>query len=282
MAPVLFVNPRSGDGQPSAEDLVAEARSRGVDVRVLDRGDDVAALAREVEADALGMAGGDGSLAPVATAALERRLPFVCVPFGTRNHFARDLGLDRDDPVAALDAFVDGRERRVDVGRVGDRIFLNNVSLGDYAQLVHRRERHRRRSEALARARALLILVRDLGSPPVFSIDGEELSARIVLIGNNAYSLDVLDVGERKRLDEGVLHLYVARGLTPGTWEERSGARFTVDTRSHRTRAAIDGEPVVLETPIDFATEPRALRVLVPPGGEDDRDVRERERVRAG
>src|SRR5918994_2826219 len=244
MAPVLFVNPRSGNGRPSAEDLVAEARSRGVDVRMLEPGSDVEALAREVEADALGIAGGDGSLAPVATAALERRLPFVCVPFGTRNHFARDLGLDRDDPVAALDAFVGGRERRVDVGCVGDRIFLNNVSLGDYAQLVHRRERHRRRSEALARARALLILVRDLGSPPVFSIDGEELSARIVLIGNNAYSLDVLDVGERKRLDEGVLHLYVARGLTPGTGEERSGARFTVDTRSHPTRAAIDGEPV--------------------------------------
>src|SRR5918995_4041577 len=118
MAPVLFVNPRSGNGRPSAEELAAEAEDRGVDVRILAADDDVDALARETDADTLGMAGGDGSLAAVADAALERGLPFVCVPFGTRNHFARDLGLDRDDPVQALDAFVDGRERRVDVGRV--------------------------------------------------------------------------------------------------------------------------------------------------------------------
>jgi diacylglycerol kinase family enzyme len=196
--------------------------------------------------------------------AIERDLPFVVVPFGTRNHFARDLGLDRDDPVAALEAFAGGHERQVDVGRYADRVFLNNVSLGDYARLVHRREENRLRREALARARAWWILLRDRGRPPVFTIGGEEIEARIVLVGNNAYSLDVLSVGERKRLDEGLLYLHVARGLTPGTWEERSGTRFTVDTAANRTRAAVDGEPVVLETPIEFRVEPGALRVLVP------------------
>src|SRR5439155_6316401 len=133
--------------------------------------EDPARIARDATADAIGIAGGDGSLARVAGVALERDLPFVCVPFGTRNHFARDLGLDREDPVAALDAF-GGRERRIDVGRAGDRLFLNNVSLGLYAQLVHRREQHRRRREALARLRALLILLahrRPLG----ITIDGE-------------------------------------------------------------------------------------------------------------
>ena len=85
--------------------------------------------------------------------ALELDAAFVCMPFGTRNHFARDLGLDRDDPLAALAAFDDvAGERRIDVGSLGDRLFLNNVSLGAYAGLVHRRERHRRRGEALARA----------------------------------------------------------------------------------------------------------------------------------
>jgi diacylglycerol kinase family enzyme len=279
MAPVLFVNPRSGDDRPSAEELVAEAGSRGVRVHVLEEGDDVEALAREADADALGIAGGDGSLAPVAGVAIERELPFVCIPFGTRNHFARDLGLDRDDPVAALDAFAGGSERRIDVGRCGDRVFLNNVSLGDYAQLVHRREERRRRREALARARAWLILLRDRGSPPVFSIDGDAVQARIVLVANNAYSLDVLSLGERERLDEGRLHLYVAGGLTPGTWEERSGTRFTVDTAHRRARAAVDGEPAELDTPVEFRIEPGALRVLVPPGLEDERDVGEREGV---
>jgi diacylglycerol kinase family enzyme len=268
MAPVLFVNPRSGDDRPSAEELVAEARARGVGVHVLGEGEDVEALAREADADVLGIAGGDGSLAPVAGVAIERGLPFVCIPFGTRNHFARDLGLDRDDPIAALGAFVEGRERRVDVGRYGDRLFLNNVSLGDYAQLVHRREEHRRRREALARARAWLILLRDRGSPPVFSIDGEPVQARIVLVANNAYSLDVLSLGERERLDDGRLHLYVAGGLTPGTWEERAGTRFSVDTPLGHARAAVDGEPAELDTPVEFRIEPRALHVLLPPDTE--------------
>jgi diacylglycerol kinase family enzyme len=82
------------------------------------------------------MAGGDGSLAVVATAALTHGLPFVCIPAGTRNHFALDLGVDRRDVVGALGAFADGVERRIDVGMVNGRLFLNNVSLGVYADAV--------------------------------------------------------------------------------------------------------------------------------------------------
>src|SRR5204862_350910 len=115
------------------------------ETHVLRKGEDPAAVARKAEADALGMAGGDGSLAAVAGVAMERGLPFVCVPFGTRNHFARDVGLDRDDPLAALAGFDDRVERAIDVGRANERLFLNNVSLGVYARLVHRREHHRRR-----------------------------------------------------------------------------------------------------------------------------------------
>ena len=133
------------------------------------------------------MAGGDGSLAVVAEAALERDLPFACIPFGTRNHFARDLGLDRDDPIGALDALVDGREIRIDVGRANDRLFLNNVSLGVYARLVHRREHHRRRSDAFARLRALGTLATHRHSIGI-TVDGEPIEARVVLVSNNAYA----------------------------------------------------------------------------------------------
>ena len=263
MAGLLIVNPRSGTDSPSADELAEEARRRGIEVHLFRQGEDLEAVARDADADALGMAGGDGSLAPVASVAIERDLPFVCVPFGTRNHFARDLGLDRDDPLAALEAF-GGVERRVDVGKVNGRVFLNNVSLGMYAQLVHEREEHRRRRETLARARAVLIALRHLSSRGL-SVDGEPIRCRVLLVSNNDYKLDLLSVGERERLDEGLLHLYAGSGILRASWTERSGERFTVDARAGSLRAAIDGEPARLETPLEFELEPGALRVLVPP-----------------
>jgi diacylglycerol kinase family enzyme len=261
LAAFLLINPHSGDG--GAEELLEAARQKGIRTHVLAPDDDPGALAREADAGALGIAGGDGSLAPVAEVALERDLPFACVPFGTRNHFARDVGLDRDDPIAALDALADGEERRIDVGRANDRLFLNNVSLGTYARLVHRRERQRRRREAFARLRALAIVATHREAIGI-TVDGEPLRARVVLVSNNAYTLEVLSVGERERLDEGVLHLYAPTGLLRSSWEERSSERFTIGTRAGRLHAAVDGEPELLETPIEFRIEPRALRVLLP------------------
>ena len=263
VAGLLLINPRSGSDSPSAEELAEEARRRGLQVHLFRDGEDLEELARTADAEALGMAGGDGSLAPVAAVAMERGLSFVCVPFGTRNHFARDLGLDRDDPIAALGAF-GGTERRVDVGRVNGRVFLNNVSLGMYAQLVHEREEHRRRRETLARARAMVIALRHLSTRGL-SVDGEPVSCRVLLVSNNEYKLDLLSVGERERLDEGLLYLHAGSGILRASWTERSGGRFTVDARAGSLRAAIDGEPARLETPLEFEIEPGALRVLVPP-----------------
>jgi diacylglycerol kinase family enzyme len=254
----LLVNPRSGRSSPSAEELSAEARAFGVDTHVLQEGEDAAEIARRTSADPLGMAGGDGSLAAVAEVALEQNAAFVCIPFGTRNHFARDLGLDRDDPLGALRAF-GGIERRIDVGRADERLFLNNVSLGLYARLVHRREEHRRRREAFARVRAWAIVLthRD---PLGITIDGEPVESRLVLVANNAYVLELPSIGERERLDEGKLHLYVPGNEPP----ERAAESFVVDAAAHRLEAAVDGEPDVLQTPVEFRIEPGALRVLVP------------------
>src|SRR5919109_4588887 len=152
MSGYLFVNPRAGTARPSAEELVEAAQEQGIRTHVLREGEDAAELARAAaDASALGVAGGDGTLGPVAAVALERELPFVCIPFGTYNHFAWDAGIDRDDPIGALDAF-GGEERRVDVGRLGDgRLFLNTVSFGLYAALVA--EEHRTRSRLRAAVR---------------------------------------------------------------------------------------------------------------------------------
>ena len=231
-------------------------------VHVLGDEDDPAELARAAEADALGIAGGDGSLAPVAEVAIERGLPFVCVPFGTRNHFARDVGLDRDDPLGALESFA-GREQVVDVGSVNGRVFLNNVSLGAYAQLVHRRESRRRRRVALARLRALWATARERHGLRA-TVDGQPVEARVIFVGNNAYELDLFNVGERSRLDEGVLHLYALEGWLPTAWTERKGTSFTVEIPGSKIKAALDGEPVELESPLRFEVRPRMLRVLLP------------------
>ena len=140
--PVLFVNPTSGGGKAARAGLAERARERGVEAVVLDPGQDLAALARDAAAggaDVLGVAGGDGSLAVVAAVAAAHGIAFACVPAGTRNHFALDVGVDRHDLTGALDAFTDGVERQIDVAEVNGRMFLNNVSLGIYGQAVRRR-----------------------------------------------------------------------------------------------------------------------------------------------
>jgi diacylglycerol kinase family enzyme len=259
LAGLLLINPWAGNGDAvSPDELAGAARARGIEAWVLGEGERAGDVARAAAADALGVAGGDGSLGPVAQVALERDLPFVCVPFGTRNHFARDLGLRLGDPVGALASF-EGTERRIDVGRADGRLFLNNVSLGLYARLVHRRERHRRRREAFAHLRAWAIVLTHR-EPLGITIDGEPTETHVVLVANNAYDTNLPTIGRRERLDEGLLHLYTAADEQG----ERVAERFVVDADAGRLEAAIDGEPDVLQTPLEFRIEPRALRVLVP------------------
>jgi diacylglycerol kinase family enzyme len=232
------------------------------------------------------MAGGDGSLAAVAAVAHERDQPVVCIPFGTRNHFARDLRIDKDDPIGALAAF-EGRERRIDVGAVGGRLFLNNVSLGLYASFVHDAERKTRNRLMAFLRMAPAALGR--GRSPLdvsFEFEGkrDQHAALVVLVANNDYRIESMaDLGERARLDEGLLHAYVIEAVTRrallallaraavGNVDEAEGLvewaaeRFSVEASHARIHAAIDGEPVVLETPLEFEVKPGALRVLVPP-----------------
>src|SRR4051812_43612374 len=260
--PFLLVNPGSGSADGRLEELLLAAARLNIETRLLQPGDDATAIAAAADANALGVAGGDGSLAPVAAVAIERNLPFACIPFGTRNHFARDAGIEPGDPVAALSAF-GGEERRIDVGRIGERVFLNNVSLGAYARLVHRRERGRRRREALARLRALGIA---LGRPEALElrVNGERRRAAILLVANNQYDLDILSVGERKRLDEGALLVYTTERLLPWRWTARRGTRFKIESASDRLPAAIDGEPAELPTPLEVRIQPLRLRLLQP------------------
>ena len=135
----LIVNPSAGGTAALLGRLTRAAREVGIRVRLLEPGEDIrhaALTAADDGAEALAVAGGDGTVAAVASVAVERDLPVVVVPTGTLNHFARDLGLDLARPLRVLEAFHDGHERRVDVGRVNGRPFINNVSLGLYAQML--------------------------------------------------------------------------------------------------------------------------------------------------
>jgi diacylglycerol kinase family enzyme len=95
-------------------------------------------------------------------------------------------------------------------------------------------------------------------------VDGRPLEAHVIFVGNNAYELELFNVGERKRLDEGVLHLYTLEGWFPSDWTDRKGTSFTVETPEPKIEAASDGEPVELDSPLHFEVRPRVLRVLLP------------------
>jgi diacylglycerol kinase family enzyme len=270
--PVLFYNPKSGGGKAERFDVAGEARARGVDPIELKRGDDLAVIVRDAiarGADALGMAGGDGSQAVVAAIAAEHGLPYVCVPAGTRNHFALDLGVDRDDVVGALDAYVQGGERVVDLAEVNDRVFVNNVSLGVYAEAVQSQ------SYRDAKLRTLVDTM-----PAVLGPKGEGLDLHwvgpngrpaetnaVVLVSNDPYRLGrPLGSGTRPRMDAGLLGVAVVGSRGGGARRIQQWATESFEVESaHTVAAGIDGEAVRLDPPLRFRSRPGALRVLIAP-----------------
>src|ERR1019366_8137824 len=247
--PVLFVNPRSGGGKAARARVAERAREQGIEAVILDPGQNLAALARgaaEGGADALGDAGGDGAGGDVAAKTAAYGIQFVCVPAGTRNHFALDVGVDRDDLIGALDAFTDGVERQIDMAEVNGRIFLNNVSLGIYGDAVRR--------PAYRDAEApTLRLADDLGR--------KHPHVAVVLVSNNPYALDrPLAQGTRPALDTGQLGIVVLdvpgdSPLPPGrAW---SAPRMEVSAPAS-VHAGVDGEAVDLSPPLRFAIRPGA------------------------
>jgi diacylglycerol kinase family enzyme len=285
--PVLIMNPKSGGGKAERFQLADECRARGIRPVVLAAGDDLRQLATDAiagGADVIGMAGGDGSQALVATVAAEHDVPFVCIPAGTRNHFALDLGIDREDVVGALDAFAEAVERRVDLARVNGRVFVNNAAMGIYAKIVQ--------SPAYrdAKLRTATDMLPDMLGPDARPFDlrfigpdgGEWGSAHLLLVSNNPYQLDQLvGRGTRSRLDLGTLGVVAARIKGPAEavafigleaagrvrsfsgWLEWNLGTFRVDSDGP-IEIGIDGEAIRMDPPLLFASLPGRLRVRIP------------------
>ncbi|MFB8774613.1 diacylglycerol/lipid kinase family protein [Streptomyces broussonetiae] len=278
--PFVLLNPLSGGGKVERFALREKAERLGARVVLLDpdRPQDVAALARTAVADGadlLGVGGGDGTQALVAAVAAEHGLPFMVISAGTRNHFAMDLGLDRDDPAACLDALTDGVEMRVDLCFAGDRPFVNNVSFGVYGAVV---QSPGYRADKVGTALELL--------PDLLSRQhGPRLTARAhrkvfedphaVLVSNNPYRVDEpFGFGRRARLDSGRLGVVAVKVdsavdaaellLAPGGFATTTSHDVVIEADAPEVEAGLDGEPVTLPTPVRCRIERRVLRVRVP------------------
>ena len=299
--PYLIMNPRSGGGKVGRFGLKDKAEALGATVALLQGPGtvDVAALARAAVADGadlLGVAGGDGTQALVAGIAAEHDLPLLVISAGTRNHFALDLGLDREDPSKCLDALADGVELRIDLGVIAGRPFVNNASFGAYAAIVQSPAyRDDKTHTTLDQLPGLLAGQR--GPRLVASAENVTVQRpQAVLVSNNAYGMgDIAGLGRRARLDRGTLGMVAitvqsaaqAAGLLRGRnsrgLTSLAGREVVIDADTAQIPVGVDGEALQLDTPVRCAIQPAALRVRVPrdrPGVPDPKPIMDWNRLR--
>ncbi len=291
-APFLIVNPKSGNGRAIKAHIPKLAGAMGIRVFITDKGSDIETVARRAVAagaDVLGISGGDGSIGAVAKIALEYKLPMVVLPGGTRCHFARDIGLEPKRIADALQGF-NGVERRIDVAVINKcRVVLNNVSFGLYADIIDHPDYRKHKRDVSRR------VLRDLvdGTKQAYNLrfqygDQHFRKAVQLLIGVNRYTtLNIFEMGHRKRLDEGVLQIFaltrlsdtlVAKMLSamsigrlrgnamPDTYQWVAN-EFQIDAPAPQLVAGVDGERETYKTPVTIEIMPQALRLYVPAEG---------------
>jgi diacylglycerol kinase family enzyme len=290
--PFLIINPKSGDGRATKAHIGALAQRNGITTLVMGKGDDVESLARLAVAkgaDVLGISGGDGSIGAVVKVALEYDLPVVVLPGGTRCHFARDLGLDPRRIVDSLSGFK-GVERRIDVGQIGDRTFLNNVSFGLYAAIVDQPDY---RDNKLSVSRREIAALVNGGQKPysLQFLHGDELyseAAQIVVAVNQYQTFNLLELGRRDRLDGGILQVTAITKLNdaivrrlartmvldrgrgqhvPAYFYQWTAPSFDLSSQYGSLVVGVDGEREEFDVPITVKVLAGALRVFVPAEG---------------
>ncbi len=280
--PFLIMNPKSGGGKVVRFALQREAEHLGAEVFLMSGPEpvDVAEVARKAVAagaDLLGVAGGDGTQALVAGVAARHSLPFVVIPAGTRNHFALDLGLDRDDPAASLGALSDGVDLHVDLGEVGGRPFVNNASFGAYAEIV---QTPAYRDDKVGTTLDVLpeLLQGHRGARLAVHAAGMQISApQAVLVSSNPYgTADLAGLGRRVRLDRGVLgvvgvtvdSMLQAVALLGGRRSDGlavlTAKEVTVTSDTPQIPVGVDGEALSMPVPVVCTIRPGALHVRVP------------------
>jgi diacylglycerol kinase family enzyme len=289
----VIVNARSGTGGTAdvaiAISAAFEARGLHANVSVLPA-DDIAATVDRLVAEGATLivaGGGDGTINLVAAGMVDKEATLGVLPLGTLNHFARDLGIAFDID-AAVRVIAENHSVVVDAGEVNGRIFLNNSSMGLYPRIVADRE-HARKHLGLGKwpalARATWLALRDPYSfNAIVCVDGKDLQRRtpFIFVGNNSYVLEGFGIGQRARLDAGVLSLYVLRskstmgllwlgfrallgiGSQRRDFDSLEATEFHVESQHPNIEVATDGELADLPTPVRYRIRPGALRVLAP------------------
>ncbi len=283
----VVVNPEAGHETNTPQAIAEALQAAGADATVRQAdGARLHATALDTLKDGVSTivaAGGDGTVSAVASALAGTDVSLGILPLGTLNHFAKDLQIPTklDD---AANTVVAGHTLLVDVGEVNGRVFVNNSSVGAYPQLVVER-RSRQQAKWLSEAIAAIRVLRDYRKLLV-EIVGDDVDrvARtpFVFVGNNEYQLDGLHFGARPRLDAGTLHLcmapdigrmrfaaivasaFIGRLATGGRFESMCLPECAIRSVSRRLLVSLDGEVVLLETPLKYRIRRHALRVVVP------------------
>jgi len=260
------------------------------DVRLARTGSDIDALVRAAVNEHPPMliaAGGDGTISTAAAALAGTDIPLGVLPFGTLNHFAKDLGIPLELE-ASVQNIIDGNLTAVDVAEVNGRVFINNSSLGLYPDMVRDRERQQSRlgrgkwhsflwaSLSVLRRFPFLVVRIELESTK------EDFVTPVVFIGNNEYEMQGFDIGARASLQGGVLSIYIVKKQRRAAlawlslaallgrleqardFEALTATELVIETHRKRVLVSADGEVQPMTSPLHYRIRPRALRVIVP------------------
>lgn len=289
---VINEEARGGHDESIAKEVRRRFAGEGIEAQVrLCQSTELAAVAGELleqRVDALVAGGGDGTISAVADVCARAHLPLGILPLGTRNHFGRDLGLPRETS-DCIQCIATGDTRRVDLGTVNGRFFINNSSIGAYPRAVERRENLRERFGLRKHVAGMIATLRVFSQRPVMDavveLDGvaRHHNGPFVFVGNNVYSIKLFAVQLRSSLAEGKLCVYTARangvsGLLRLLWlslwnrldqardfETRCGTEAVIRLRKPTVRVSKDGEVCRMQTPLEYRIEPAALEVFAPP-----------------
>ena len=282
---VVLVNPDSGPDPTGSTDLAGHFRGHEVIECEPEGLVDQIKVAVERGVEFVAVAGGDGTIRGAVQGLTGTGIPLLPIPAGTRNHFAREVGIE-DIPMAGRVAS-EGTVIHVDVGEVNGQRFINNSSLGIYPRIVVTREAHERRwPKGVATVGAAWEQLRH-GRRFWVTVDGRRYRAWMVFVGNGPYGRGLLRLGSREALDGSRLDFRLAKADSPFSRTRvvlalifggldrspllvrRHTRRLELDLDRSTVEVALDGEVEVLTPPLAYRSLPAALAVLVPSGEGD-------------